>query len=181
MIHRKALLAAVTLSLAAAPAAAVTNDQWDNAGTAVTIALMAGGYGLSIAKEDNWQGAKQLSIALVGTGAITELLKQVIHEERPNGENDNSFPSGHTAIAFASAGFMQKRYGWQIGVPATLAAAFVGFTRVQSNNHYIQDVVAGAVIGEVWAWVVTKPLSPNVEVLPWGNSKGGGVMIDAKF
>ena len=181
MQFTKLALVAVTLSLASTPAMAATNDQWDNAGTAVTIGLMATGYGLSIAKEDDWQGAKQLSFALAGSGATSELLKQLVHEERPNGENDNSFPSGHTTIAFASAGFMHKRYGWQIGLPATLAAAFVGFTRVQSNNHYLQDVVAGAVIGEVWAWVVTKPLNDNVQVIPWGDTKGGGVSVAAKF
>ena len=181
MQFTKLALVAVTLSLASTPAMAATNDQWDNAGTAVTIGLMATGYGLSIAKEDDWQGAKQLSFSLVGPGATSELLKQLVHEERPNGENDNSFPSGHTTIAFASAGFMHKRYGWQIGLPATLAAAFVGFTRVQSNNRYLQDVVAGAVIGEGWAWVVTRPLNDNVQVIPWGDTKGGGVSVAAKF
>lgn len=38
-------------------------------------------------------------------------------------------------------------YGWSWGVPAYLAASFVGFTRVQSDEHYTHDVLVGAAIG----------------------------------
>jgi len=180
MLLAKRMAFALALGLASAPAVATTNSQWSDAGTVVTVALMAGGYGLAYAHDD-WTGAKSLTFSLAGSGLTTEGLKQVIHEERPDGSGDDSFPSGHTTIAFASAGFIQKRYGWQVGLPATLAAAFVGFTRVQSNNHWIQDVVAGAVIGEVWSYALTKPISPNVEFIPWGDTKGGGVSVHAKF
>jgi membrane-associated phospholipid phosphatase len=169
-----------TLGIAATPAAALTNSQWSDAGTAVTIGLVAGGYGLTAVKDD-WQGTKSLTFALVGSGATSWVLKQAIVEERPDGSGNDSFPSGHATIAFASAGFMQARYGWKIGLPATVAAAFVGFTRVQADKHYWWDVVAGAAIGEVWAWVLTKPLNDNIEVVPWGGTKGGGVSINATF
>ena len=37
-------------------------------------------------------------------------LKQLIHEERPDGSNILSFPSGHTSTAFSSAQFMFREY-----------------------------------------------------------------------
>lgn len=180
MFRSTAIALVVSFGVAAAPAAAVTNSQWENAGTVVTLGLVATGYGLTAAKDD-WSGTKSLTFALVGSGATAEVLKQLIVEERPDGSGNDSFPSGHATIAFASAGFIQARYGWRIGLPATVAAAFVGFTRVQADKHYWYDVVAGAAIGEVWAWVLTKPLNDNIEVVPWGGTKGGGVAVTAKF
>jgi membrane-associated phospholipid phosphatase len=178
---RSAVFAVVaTVGVAAAPAAAVTNSQWDDAGTVVTLGLVAGGYGVSVIKDD-WRGAESLTFGLVGSGATTEVLKHLIHEDRPDGSGDDSFPSGHATIAFASAGYIQARYGWRMGLPATVAAAFVGFTRIEADKHYWYDVVAGAAIGEVWAWVLTKPLNDNIEVVPWGGTKGGGVSVNARF
>jgi len=68
-----------------------------------------------------------------------------VNRTRPNGGHQ-SFPSGHTASAFAGAAFLQRRYGWKVGVPACFAATFVGYSRVESHNHYTSDVVAGAAI-----------------------------------
>ena len=180
MFRPTVLMAAATLGIVSVPAAAVSASQWSNASTAVTIGLVATGYGLTAYKDD-WQGTKSLTFALVGSAATTEVLKKLIIEERPDGSGTDSFPSGHATIAFASAGFMQARYGWKIGLPATLAATFVGVARVEADKHYWWDVVAGAAIGEVWAWVLTKPLNDNIEVVPWGGTKGGGVSINATF
>lgn len=73
-------------------------------------------------------------------------LKYAIDAERPNG-GGQSFPSGHTASAFMGAEFIRKEFGWGWGVPAYAAAGWVGYTRVQSHNHYWRDVLGGALIG----------------------------------
>lgn len=39
---------------------------------------------------------------------------------------------------------MRKRYGWKYGIPAYVAATFVAVSRVESKEHYVQDVLAGA-------------------------------------
>lgn len=76
----------------------------------------------------------------------TYALKYAIDAERPNG-GGQSFPSGHTAAAFMGAEFIRKEYGWWWGAPAYAAATWVGYTRVESRNHYWRDVVGGAVVG----------------------------------
>ena len=77
---------------------------------------------------------------------MTESLKVTVDEQRPNG-GSHSFPSGHTSTAFMGAEFIRKEYGWAWGTPAYLAAGFVGWTRVASQNHWTHDVLVGAAVG----------------------------------
>lgn len=76
----------------------------------------------------------------------TYALKYAIDARRPNG-GGQSFPSGHTAAAFMGAEFIRKEYGPWWAVPAYGAAAWVGYTRVRSHNHYWRDVIGGAALG----------------------------------
>lgn len=82
-------------------------------------------------------------------GAVT-LLKKATHTQRPDGSAYNSFPSGHTAQAFAAATFLSEeykdRYQWMPYVSYTIASS-VGLLRVANNRHYISDVLVGAGIG----------------------------------
>ena len=87
-----------------------------------------------------------LALAVARTELTTYSLKYGIDAERPNG-GSNSFPSGHTSVAFAGAEFIRKQYGVWWGIPAYLTAGYVGWSRVISNNHYPRDVLAGAAIG----------------------------------
>jgi membrane-associated phospholipid phosphatase len=87
-----------------------------------------------------------LSLALLRTTSVTYGLKYAVDEERPNGK-DGSFPSAHTAITFAGAEFIRKEYGWAFGAPAFAAASFVGWSRVETRDHWWHDVAAGAAIG----------------------------------
>ncbi len=61
-------------------------------------------------------------------------------------EADNSFPSDHTAFAFAVAGAVVWRRRFVGGV-ALVFAALVGFARVYVGVHWPSDVLAGAAIG----------------------------------
>ena len=105
---------------------------------------------------DGQKGTWQFSKALAGTIALTVGLKLAVNKERPNGENNKSFPSGHTSVAFASAAFVQKRYGWEFGIPAYLLAGYVGYTRIEANKHDGVDVLAGAAIGVGMSYLFTK-------------------------
>ena len=64
---------------------------------------------------------------------------------RPHG---HSFPSGHTASAFAAAFalWLQNR---KLGVPALVLAAFIAFTRLYLYVHFPTDVLGGLVLGLV--------------------------------
>ena len=77
-------------------------------------------------------------------------VKDLSKEWRPDGSNHFSFPSGHTAAAFASAEFLRQEYKdvspWY-GVAGYAMAATTGYLRMQNNKHWFSDVVAGAGIG----------------------------------
>ena len=137
---------AVALVLAPVPAAAAPKD-WGKASDIVRDGLVAVSVGLPIAKND-WTGLGQDVGAMGAAGGITAVMKATIHERRPDGSDDNSFPSGHTSISFAAAAGLEQRYGWKVGVPAHLLAAFVGLARVKADKHYWHDVLVGAAIGE---------------------------------
>jgi hypothetical protein len=81
--------------------------------------------------------------------AYTELIKVTVGRERPNGQDEKSFPSGHTSNAFALAAVAERHYGWKIGIPAYLAAGLIGASRIQQDKHYLSDVVAGATLGYI--------------------------------
>ena len=76
--------------------------------------------------------------------------KKLTHRLRPDGSNYNSFPSGHTGEAFASAEFMRMEYKdvspWY-GVAGYTMALATGYLRMYNNKHWFSDVVAGAGIG----------------------------------
>lgn len=59
---------------------------------------------------------------------------------------DFSFPSGHTAAAFAAA-LSLRPAGKRVWVPMTVYAALMGFSRIYLMVHYPTDVLAGAVCG----------------------------------
>lgn len=88
-----------------------------------------------------------LGLALMRAGAVTYGLKSSVEERRPDGSGDDSFPSGHTSISFAAAEFTRKQYGWAWGAPAYAAASFVGWSRVETKDHWAHDVAVGAAIG----------------------------------
>jgi membrane-associated phospholipid phosphatase len=116
-------------------------------------------------------GTLQLGKSLVLTSAITYGLKAVVHEDRPNHQGNDSFPSGHTAIGFASAEVMRKRYGWKVGGPVYAAATFIGYSRIQSRAHHVHDVVAGAGIGILIGAFFTHPYN-QWQIVPNKNKDG---------
>jgi membrane-associated phospholipid phosphatase len=70
-----------------------------------------------------------------------------------------SFPSGHSAAAFAVATVFAKRYSEHRWVPfvAYGVAALVGFSRVSSNSHFLSDVGFGSMLGfSISHWVVLR-------------------------
>ncbi len=89
--------------------------------------------------------------AELDTALVVHVLKFATDRQRPNLSNDQSFPSGHAASAFALAAVMSSEYHDK---PLVVAgsygfAAAVSFARIGGLNHFPSDVLVGAVIGEL--------------------------------
>ncbi len=109
---------------------------------------------------------------LIANG-IKELTKLGVNRVRPymyyensdkpeddisDGDFANSFPSGHSTIAFASASFTSYTFcrqfpdsKWKIPVVALSygLASTTAVLRVSSGNHFVTDVLAGAALGSL--------------------------------
>jgi len=86
---------------------------------------------------------------------ITQAVKVTVRRERPDASNNMSFPSGHSASAFATATVLQRHYGWKAGVPAYAFGSYVALARMSWNRHHATDVVMGAGLGIASARTVT--------------------------
>ena len=169
---------AALLSISA-PAHA-SDKAWDDAGSVARDALVVAAFGVP-AVQDDWDGALQAGGSVVVAGGLSYGLKEAFPERRPDGSDKKSFPSGHTSVSFAAAATLQNRYGWKVGVPAQLVAAFVGLSRVEANKHHVHDVLVGAAIGEASGFLITRRANDRIQVFPWGDAKSGGVAMTMRF
>jgi len=124
----------------------------ERSGDIIQLAIPISGLGYTYYIDDK-DGRKQFWKSYIYSLSTTYVLKGVTNKTRPNGHCCESFPSGHTSSAFAGAMFIQNRYGYKFGIPSLLLASFVGFSRVDAKKHYWEDVVAGATISIVSAYL----------------------------
>ena len=108
---------------------------------------------------------------LVRSQIVTQVwvqgLKFTVKRERPDGSNEVSFPSGHTAGGFAAAAVLGRHYGWKAALPAYIGASYIAAARVDGNKHYLSDVVFGAAMGLAGGrTVVLMPGRYGVQVVP---------------
>ena len=140
-------------------------------------------YGLNAFGVEGKHNLRDRSIiygtSLLITSAITVPLKHIVKEERPDGSNNLSFPSGHTAMAFASAQFMYREYkdtNLLLGISGYSFAVFTGVYRMLNNKHWFGDVIAGAGFGilstEIAYW-----LYPKINQLLGGKKEKSQTMI----
>ena len=113
----------------------------------------------------------RVGFAVIAAGVVTSGLKEVIGRERPYESPDrsnsfkpfsghNSFPSGHSATAFAAAVALDhETSGRWVPYLVYPAASLVAWSRVHDQKHWTSDVVGAAAIGGWTAWKVEKFLA----------------------
>lgn len=121
-------------------------------GLALVLALAGGRSGTRAAVR---------GMASVGvTAAVVNLVfKPVMRRRRPERSGlltagrsrvkmptTRSFPSGHTAAAFAFATGAGRELAWA-GPPLYALGALVGYSRIHTGVHYPLDVIVGALAG----------------------------------
>lgn len=117
--------------------------------------------------------AALLGVAAIGvaSAAANLLGKRLVRRERPDRlgalvpaarhvpmPTSASFPSGHSASAFAFAVAVGSELP-RAAVPLSFLAATVAYSRVHTGVHYPGDVVAGALLGVAAAATVRVALT----------------------
>lgn len=118
-----------------------------------------------------------MGVVLATKLTLDAISKQYPHNvkfaQRPDGSNFQGFPSGHTASAATAAGFMQKRYGWEWGLPLSILAGFTGFSRVYAKRHSTFQVVAGGMLGFTISYLsASKYIDPRKEKISFYQEEG---------
>ncbi|CAN5176713.1 hypothetical protein BH09MYX1_BH09MYX1_48710 [soil metagenome] len=178
--------------------------RWSTPGTAATISdvmgfgalpvLLLGGLIGASARDGAWRKIPEDLLVVVETvilaADMNQAVKFAVQRERPlayalapqdkgstaqPSDNNLSFYSGHTSLAFSlatSTGMVASLRGysfapliWGVGLPL---AAFEGYLRIAADKHYLTDVITGALFGA--AFGIAVPLLHRAEV-------GRGVMI----
>jgi membrane-associated phospholipid phosphatase len=135
------------------------------------------------------------------SGGITGTLKYLCHKQRPSldGPEDIpwsgpglsashvSFPSGHSACAFAIGTIVASEYGDRpfVRLLAYGAAALCAFSRLNDNAHYLSDVIVGSAIGHFSAETVLSRYSGShpsrLSVEPHISDRGTGLCLSYRF
>lgn len=157
-------------------------------------ALAFGLVALGTSEESSWAAIiddlTPILESAVIDGWLTRGLKLVIGRQRPyahftgpiNHEDNLSFPSGHTSLAFSlvtsagmvarTRGYRSEPYIWAIGLPIAAAS---GYFRIAADKHYALDVLAGAVTGTAVGLTVPLLMRRNeVAVVP---TRGGLAVV----
>jgi PAP2 superfamily len=144
-------------------------------------------YGLDLLNAKSTNDPLNQTILFAKTSFITMAfvygLKYTTNVARPDGSDNQSFPSAHTAMVFAYATVLDKelKNTW-ISIAGYTIATATGSMRIFNDKHWFSDVLVGAGIGMLstnlvylthqhkykWDWRKNSALLPNI-----GNNQYG--------
>ena len=143
----------------------------------IPVAIIWWIAGSAAGSENQASTGRDLLRAQLSVASWTYAFKFATNRTRPNGM-PRSFPSGHASTSFAIAAVLEEHFGWKAGLPALLAAAYTGVSRIAQNEHWASDVVFGAALGMAAGRTVTIRLrNTKVSVAPVSVPKGGGILL----
>lgn len=112
-------------------------------------------YALGIAvNEHDTTGIEQFAYSFLATEAAVYGLKFAVQERRPDGSDNLSFPSGHTALTMFGASFIHNRYGLKRALIPYLMTGFTAYSRIDGMRHYWWDTLAGAAISGLISFAI---------------------------
>jgi membrane-associated phospholipid phosphatase len=138
--------------------------------------------------------------AASSAGLLTQAVKFPVGRERPfvhalppdqrahtanPSDNNTSFFSGHTAIAFAVAtssgmvahirGYRLEPFIWATGFTLATATAYL---RIAADDHYLTDVTVAAATGVLVGWAMPRLLhTKHAPIVSLGCAGGPGVTL----
>lgn len=100
---------------------------------------------------------------ILGNGVMKNLFARTRPYDMPGVEidllvkrlSDFSFPSGHTLASFEGAMVIMMRHK-KYGIPALVFAIIIALTRLYLYVHFPTDVLAGALLGTLFAFIAVK-------------------------
>lgn len=99
-----------------------------------------------------WMTGIEVVIGMAGLIVCTDALKRTFAMKRPDGSDNRSFPSGHSAAAFYLAVvylLCMRQAHPLMALGVAIWAPAVAATRVILKKHYIIDVLAGGAFGMI--------------------------------
>ncbi len=132
----------------------------------LSIAIPLSAWGTTLYLGDK-EGEYSFYKAFGSTFAGVRALKFTVDKERPNHEDSDSFPSGHAAYSFSGASFIHFRYGFKYAAIPYLGSLFTAYARVAADEHYVEDVVVGAILATTLSYFFTDAYKiKGVEIQP---------------
>ncbi|MDR1342664.1 MAG: phosphatase PAP2 family protein [Prevotellaceae bacterium] len=142
------------------------------------------------AQNSVWTQTKYLALSQLLCAATVQTLKYTVREQRPNQGAHNSYPSGHTSVAFVGATVMYhefKNTNKLVAYSGFVVATAVGILRQTNQRHWVSDVLAGAGIGVLSTnliyyfeplknWQIF-PKSDKISILPYYDGKSTGLSL----
>lgn len=111
---------------------------------------------------DDRESINQFLKHFISLNATVYLLKYTVKEKRPTYDKYDSFPSGHTAAAFGGATFVHFRYSLNNAKYLYLLSILTAFSRVYSQKHHIQDVIASIGLSFVSSYIFVRKKNDNI-------------------
>ncbi|MBN8867140.1 MAG: phosphatase PAP2 family protein [Solirubrobacterales bacterium] len=137
----------------------------------ISVGLVA--LGGSVGRRAAFRGMASVAVT---SAVLNAVVKPIAHRARPDRDGadvpearhvrmprSHSFPSGHSASAFAFAAGVGHVLPWSVP-PLTLLAAAVAYSRVHTGVHYPGDVVIGSLAGIIFAELTNSVLDRHTDL-----------------
>lgn len=129
-----------------------------------------------------------VGVAKFGVGRARPTAEEGVYSFSPFDSFDTSFPSSHAARSFAVAAVFAESYPQPVPFLAYTTATFIALSRIQLNEHFASDVLAGAAlgffVGKSLSWRHKNPdFLRGMNIVPFvpTASSGLGLTVQGRF